>query len=237
MHFTLLESNRNFFQSAECALLSILAHGAVVWLAVVGTTGGVQMPTDEREARVFFLLPPDRVDVRARQSEVIQWGKVGRDINDGKFLNQLGSEGVLVRSPAHSARKKGSHTGARGQLPFGPMPPFTPDTAFSVLQVDEMAERYESSAAPVYPPELLAIGVEGAVQAIYVVDSTGMVDMTMVQVVRSDDPKFTESVRNALGKMRFRPAKRGGKTVRQLVAQQFRFRIDPPATEPTKRVS
>jgi hypothetical protein len=27
--------------------------------------------------------------------------------------------------------------------------------------------------------------------------------------------------------MRFRPATRGGKPVRQLVAQQFRFRIDP----------
>jgi hypothetical protein len=28
--------------------------------------------------------------------------------------------------------------------------------------------------------------------------------------------------------MRFRPAKRAGKTVRQLVEQRFRFRIAPP---------
>jgi hypothetical protein len=69
--------------------------------------------------------------------------------------------------------------------------------------------------------------VEGSVQAIYVVDTTGMVDTTTVEVVRSDDPRFTESVRTALGQMRFRPATRGGKPVRQLVAQQFRFRIDP----------
>ena len=236
MHVTLLESNRSFFQSAECALLSVLAHGGIVWLAVVGTSGGVQMPTDEREARVFFLLPPDRVDVRARQTEIIQWGRIGRDINDGKFLTHLGSDGVLVRQPAHNARKKGSTSGARGSVPFGPMAPFVPDTAFSVLEVDEMAERYESSAAPVYPRELLAIGVQGSVQAIYVVDSTGMVDTTVVQVVRSDDPRFTESVRTALGKMRFRPAKKGGKPVRQLVAQQFRFRIDP-APEVAKRIS
>ena len=58
-------------------------------------------------------------------------------------------------------------------------------------------------------------------------DTTGLVDTTTLQVVRSDDPRFTESVRAALGQMRFRPAKRAGETVRQLVGQQFRFRIVP----------
>ena len=32
-------------------------------------------------------------------------------------------------------------------------------------------------------------------------------------------------MRVALGGMRFRPAKRGGKVVRQLVGQRFRFRM------------
>jgi hypothetical protein len=54
-----------------------------------------------------------------------------------------------------------------------------------------------------------------------------MVDTTTIQVVQSDDPRFTESVRTALAGMRFRPAKRAGKTVRQQVQQQFRFRIMP----------
>jgi hypothetical protein len=236
MRLTLLESNRSFFQTAECAMLSILAHGVVVWFAVVGTAGGVQMPADEREARVFFLLPPDRVDVRARQSDVMQWGRLGGDLDNGKLLARLGAEGPLVRVPAHGARRSGEHSGARGQVPFGPLPRYVPDTAFSVLEVDEMAERYESSAAPIYPRDLLAIGVEGSVQAIYVVDSTGMVDTTMFQVVRSDDPRFTESVRNALGSMRFRPAKRGGKSVRQLVEQQFRFHIQPAPVQ-AKQIS
>src|SRR3954451_16356411 len=109
-----------------------------------------------------------------------------------------------------------------------PPPLFVPDTAFSVLEVDRTAERFDSSAAPVYPRELLAIGVEGLVQAIYVVDTTGSVDTTTVQVVESDDPRFTESVRTALARMRFRPAIRAGKTVRQLVEQRFRFKITPP---------
>ena len=226
MRLTLLESDRSFFQTAECALISILAHAGVVWLAVDATVGGRQIPTDEREARVFFLLPPDRVDQRARQSEIIQWGKLGGDLQDGKLLTNP-DEGWLIRERAYGARGRGGRTGARGELPFGPPPRFDPDTAFSVLEVDQMVERNESSAAPIYPRELIAIGVEGSVQATYVVDTTGLVDTTTVTVVLSDDPRFTESVRTALGQMRFRPAKRAGKTVRQLVEQQFHFRIDP----------
>ncbi|HEV8455501.1 MAG TPA: energy transducer TonB [Gemmatimonadales bacterium] len=235
MRFTLLESDRSFFQPAECAFVSILAHAGLVWFALSATGGGGQIPTDQREARVFFLLPPDRVDERSRQSEILQWGKLGSDLENGKLLTQPG-EGWPIRERAYGARRHGGRTGARGQLPFGPPPVFVPDTAFSVLEVDEMVERYESSAAPIYPRDLIALGVEGSVQAIYIVDSTGLVDTTTVEVVRSDDLRFTESVLTALGQMRFRPAKRGGKTVRQLVQQQFRFRI-APASQITKQMS
>jgi hypothetical protein len=235
MHLTLLESNRNFFQSAECALVSVLAHAGIVWFAIGATAGGRDLPTDEREARAFFLLPPDRVDVRSRQTEIIQWGKLGGDWEDGKLLT-VPDQGLLMRERAYGARGKRDRSGARGELPFGPMPPFNPDTAFSVLEVDETAERYPSSAAPVYPHDLLTIGVQGSVQAIYVVDTTGQIDTTSFEVVRSDDPRFTESVRAVLGLMRFRPARRGGKAVRQLVAQQFRFRI-VPAAEMVKQMS
>jgi hypothetical protein len=228
MRFTLLESDRNFFQAAECALVSILAHAAVVWLVVGATQGGRQIPTDEREARVFFLLPPDRIDTRSRQSESFHWGKLGGDLVDGKLLSRPG-EGFLIKERAYGARRQGEESGARAELPFGPPPEVVPDTAFSVLEVDEMVERYEGSAAPVYPRDLLAVGAEGLVHTIYVVDSTGHVDTTSIQVLSSDDPRFTASVRTALGGMLFRPAKRAGRTVRQLVEQQFRFQIAPPA--------
>jgi hypothetical protein len=54
------------------------------------------------------------------------------------------------------------------------------------------------------------------------------VDTATIEVMSSDDARFTESVRDALGAMRFRPAKRDGKPVRQLVEQKFHFRIQPP---------
>ena len=226
MRPTLLESGRNFFQSAECAFGSILAHAVLVWFALGLTGGGKQLPADEREARVFFLLPPDRVDVRLRQNEVIQWGNLGGDLENGRYLLKPDG-GALSLAPAHGTRGRRDRAGARGQVPLGPPSRFIPDTAFSVLEVDEMVERDESSAAPIYPRDLAAIGTQGMVQAIYVVDTAGLVDTITIQVVQSDDPRFTESVREALGHMRFRPAKRAGKTVRQLVEQKFRFKIVP----------
>jgi hypothetical protein len=227
MHLTLPESGRSFFQTTECALVSILAHTALVWCALSLTEAGRRLPADAREARVFFLLPPDRVDVRDRQSEVLQWGRLGGDIEDGKHLLEPDG-GWRSLMPAHGSRGKRDRTGAKGQLPFGPMARLIPDTAFSVLEVDDIVERVESSAAPVYPPDLLAIGAQGLVRATYVVDTSGLVDTTTIKVILSNDPRFTQSVIVALGQMRFRPARRAGKTVRQLVEQKFSFKIVSP---------
>jgi TonB family protein len=237
MRITLLESNRSFFQTAECAMLSIVAHAAVVWVAVVATEGGRQLPVDEREARVFFLLPPDKVDIRSRQFEQIQWGREGGDIQDGPVLTQTG-EGWSSRAPAHGARLRGKEeTGARGQLPTGiTLADVRPDTAFSVLDVDEEVERHEWSAAPLYPPDLLALGTEGVVFALFVVDTTGLVDSTSIRVLSSPHPQFTASVRSALGQMHFKPAVRRGEKVRQLVEQHFRFQI-APAPQIAKQMS
>ena len=119
MRLTLVQSGRNFFQSAECTFASALAHLFVLWFAVGLSSGGRQMPIDEREARVFFLLPPDRVDVRDRQSEILQWGRLGGDLENGKILPNL--EGGWARGDvAYGARGKRNRSGARGQLPVGP---------------------------------------------------------------------------------------------------------------------
>ena len=123
MQLTLLESHRSFFQVAECALVSVLAHAGLVWLAVGATAGGTRIPTDEREARVFFLLPPDRVDVRSRQVESIQWGRLGQDLENGRLVVTLG-ESRPMRTLARGARGSQDRSGARGQLPFGPTSPF-----------------------------------------------------------------------------------------------------------------
>jgi hypothetical protein len=156
MRLTLLESDRSFFRSAESAVVSIVAHVGVVLLALAPMTGSFRLPTNERDARVLFLLPPDRVDAPQRQAEIRLPGRPGSGLDEA---GQLPAEG-------------------RDQ-PFGPAP-FLSAKVYTALQVDQMVERYESSAAPVYPPELSARGPEGQVEAAYVVDTTGRVDTTTI---------------------------------------------------------
>ena len=74
--------------------------------------------------------------------------------------------------------------------------------------------------------ELSARRTEGQVVAAYVVDTVGRVDTTTIRVLGSDHPRVTESVRTALAEARVRPAKRAGHTVRQLVQQRFRFKLE-----------
>ena len=225
MQLTLLESDRRFLHSAEWAALSIVAHLALLSAALASTSGGVPLPRTARDARVFFLLPPDRVPASARQADVPRAGRLGAGFEEGGLPGT--GEGPAFTVAAPRARRPGSRSGAR--LPDLPVQAtlFLPDSVYSALQVDQMVERFEGSAAPVYPPELMLRGVEGQVEATYVVDTVGQVDTFTVQVLRSDHPRFTESVRTALADTRFRPARRAGKAVRQLVKQRFRFQIAP----------
>jgi TonB family protein len=223
MRLTLLESDRSFLRSAECASLSILAHAGLVWLAVGVTAGGRQLPADEREARAFFLLPPDRVQAPLGQLDVIRWEAVGGALDGGAWLMGSG-DGVVGRAAGSGTARPGARSYARGDLPFGP-PARLFDTTFTVFEVDAMVERYEGGAGPAYPSDLAEAGVEGLVRATYVVDATGRVDTTTIRIMSSDHPGFTTSVQTALAEMRFRPAKRRGHPVRQLVEQRFRFQI------------
>ena len=223
MHLTLMESDRSFLRSAECASLSILAHAGLVWLAVGATAGGRQLPADEREARAFFLLPPEHERGPLGQLDVIRWEAIGGALDGGARLTGSG-DGLLGRAAGSGTARPGVRSYARGDLPFGP-PARLFDTTFTVFEVDATVERYEGSGAPAYPSDLAAAGVEGVVRTTYVVDATGRVDTTTIRIISSDHPHFSTSVQTALGEMRFRPAKRRGQPVRQLVEQRFRFQM------------
>jgi TonB family protein len=223
MHLTLLESDQSFLRSAECASLSIMAHAGLVWLALGVTAGGRLLPADEREARAFFLLPPDNVQAPLGQLDVIRWEAVGGALDGGTMLTGAG-DGVLERAAGSGTPRPGARSYAQGDLPFGP-PARLFDSTFTVFEVDAMVERWEGTGAPVYPSDLAEAGVEGVVRVTYVVDATGRVDTTTIRIMSTDHPHFTTAVQTALGEMRFRPAKRRGQAVRQLVEQRFRFQI------------
>lgn len=102
--------------------------------------------------------------------------------------------------------------------------------AFLVVEVEEAAERDPTSAAPAYPPHLLAQGVEGYATMRFVVDTLGRVEPMSVRVLDSTHSGFVSAVKDAMPGMRFRPARRGDRAVRQLAEQQFVFRVLPRQT-------
>jgi TonB family protein len=103
-----------------------------------------------------------------------------------------------------------------------------PMRAFSDIEVDSAVVRDSTSAGPEYPPLMLAKGIEGSVLASFIVDTTGRPDLTSFIALEATHPEFTEAVRLALPKMKFRPAMMAGVRVRQLVEQRFGFRVINP---------
>src|SRR5690349_20581306 len=217
MRLHLIESDQRI-QTAECAFASLLFHASLAWLVVGVIAGASALVMDERLAIPLALLPPDRhVAPPVGRPESFDLGHAGGYFTDGAVLNASGT-GTRTGGRPYGHQRAGERSSALGLAPFGRLAR-PADSVFTMLQVERIVERYEGSAAPIYPPTLSALGKEGRVHATFVVDTTGRVVMTSVHVLASDDPEFSESVRTALGEMRFRPATRGGHAVRQLVEQ------------------
>ena len=106
-----LQSERSFLFSAECACASLVAHGALLLVALVFSAGGRRLPADEREARVFFLLPPDRMPGSTHQSDLIQWGRLGGDL--------FGRQGPPSRRWRRHIRRRRPRQPAVGQAQRG----------------------------------------------------------------------------------------------------------------------
>lgn len=78
---------------------------------------------------------------------------------------------------------------------------------------------------PVYPELRKQSGVEGTVDASFVVREDGTADVGTFTVHSSSDVLFTESVRSALETARFRPARVNGVVVKQRLRLPFTFSI------------
>lgn len=81
------------------------------------------------------------------------------------------------------------------------------------------------SPLPRFPQSLKNAGVEGMARLSFVVDTIGRVELETARVVESTHPAFAAAVQATLSRMRFSPARVGGRAVRQLVEFPVQFRI------------
>jgi len=215
------------------ATLSLVAHTVIIAAWVVTTMPSPELPSDSFANRVIYIPPPDRAPGQSGSRETVHYvemtPKDGLGADDGP--RTIGDERPSTPAEAIGrAAPPDTVTSAETPTIAGP-----PDSVFSVLEVDTAVVRSASSAAPAYPLKLLEARVMGFVNARYVVDTTGFADTTSFTVLKATNPEFIMAVREALPYMRFTPAKIGSLKVRQLVEQQFTFKITDTATALPKR--
>jgi hypothetical protein len=189
--------------------------------------GLLMSPPVERTSRedlmdrlVVFLVPPDDPEPREASEGEGGWtsapaagsGTPGGAVQptDQPMIEQRGDIPALTEAALTSS-------------PFANME----EDALTVLEVDSAVVRDPTSAAPEYPAHLLNSGLEGLAEVRYVVDTLGFVDTLSYRVLKASHSDFAVAVRRALPHMRFSPAVQGGRRVRQLVEQTFRFKINP----------
>lgn len=212
------------------ASFSAVFHVVIIAAWVVAT-----LPPDGLIAKAFenhpfpvYRPPPDRVPTQSGSHESVQFIKlapVGEGVGEGPHGVGNAKPTPVVKDTAGD-KAKDSVT-----APEAP-PAKGQDSVYSVLDVDVAVARTASSAAPAYPLKLLEKHISGYVNAQYIVDTTGFADTTSFVVLSATNPEFTTAVRDVLPYMRFEPARIGIAKVRQLVQQQFTFKITEAAAVP-----
>jgi TonB family protein len=99
----------------------------------------------------------------------------------------------------------------------------TTQSAFEVGDVAKPAKELPSSARPQYPNVAKMAAIHGRVQAEFIVDTLGVPDSASIRILESPHPLLSAAVKHGIPRMRFSPAERAGKKVRQVVRLPFTF--------------
>jgi hypothetical protein len=204
------------------AAFSLIAHTTVIAAWIVATMPGAGMSRTSLANRIFYIPPPPRPFGSRLTHETVQFITLARGTGTGDGPRHAGLERPTAPDGSAGSAPPPVDT---AQTVTPPPPPVGHDSIFTIADVDTAVVRMANSAAPAYPLDMLQQHVTGMVYARYVVDTTGFADPSSFTVLHSTNGKFTSAVRDALPYMRFRSAKIGTLKVRQLVEQQFSFRI------------
>jgi protein TonB len=99
------------------------------------------------------------------------------------------------------------------------------DGIYTAATVDRIVMPLPGNASPSYPMRLSNAGVEGEVLARFVVDTTGRVEPTSIEILQASHGLFGESVKRWLRENRYSPGLVSGRPVRQLVQQRIGFTL------------
>ena len=215
---------------SSSAVVSVVTHALLIGVAIASTSRPANMDADWIENRAYYLPPPNRMPSQQASGETIKYVELSPEgVGAGFGVGELGTDRPVVHELSENPGDLGRDTTSSEKAPqlAGA------DSVFTQLEVDSTVSRYPGSAAPAYPVEMLKQGVQGSVLTQYVVDTSGFADTTSLKIMSTTHEQFAAAVRAALPYMRFSPAKVGSKKVRQLVEQEFSFKIEQAASQTT----
>jgi TonB family protein len=208
------------------AALSLVSHALVTWFTVTYQPARLPDASSDSLVTTRFLYPLMQQRPRPLEERVHLVGVGGKGASkvasapvaasEGEMVGEAVDEDILAAEPIRSE-------------------PADAFDSFSELEVDETAERDPESEGPSYPDSLLARRVEGEARVRFVIDTTGRAIPESFAVITSNHAGFGAAVREALPRMKFKPASMGRKPVAQRVEQTFVFKITPPPAVPQER--
>lgn len=216
---TLLESARrpNGRLTVSVAL-SVAVHGALVAGTLLATSLAAGFTEADAASAARFLYPLLQTAPRPMQEQV---SYVGLQATPAP------AEGPAAFADVPLKRRPDIENPEQSPSPEVQ----EPQRAMSELEVDSTAMRDPDSEGPVYPPDMLAKNIEGMALVRFTVRDDGIVDIASIHIILATDSAFALAARNALPRMKFRPAWYSGRPVAQLVEQAFTFRIQKPPGE------
>jgi len=211
--------------------LSAVAHVAIVTVIALASRHIVEDWRETSQHALQYLLPPDRTPKPEQQSiKFVAHGEgeapFGGDAGSLKYRVNAAQSRVLRAGEPMARDEDNSVASTIEELP---------ENTYSVLDVDTAVFRYEDSAAPEYPPSMIARNISGYAKMQFIVDSTGVIDLSSVRTLAATHRDFVSAVRAAMPGMRFHPAKIGPRAVGQLAEQQFVFALKPAEKAAAKK--
>jgi len=155
------------------------------------------------EAPVNVPIAIPKIDLSAKVTDEADFS--GKGVKGGSASGKEGSEGDKEGGKAGSA--------------------INPDKPYMADQVEKQVEAISGTQVE-YPESMRTSGIEGEVQAQFVVNENGRVETGTFKVLNDANPAFVSAVRRALSGMRFHAATINGTHVSQIVQQSFMFKLD-----------
>ncbi len=228
----LLESSARRQRRRAGMVVSVVAHTAVIALAVVATARGTPAPPEEVHDLIYRAPVPASAPVVPRtapaapSSATAAPGSVPtlptpdlRTIPDvipppGAPLDPALDPSRGLFGPGRGLATAGDAPGSGGVDTGAPL---------AAEAVERQVLLVGAPPRPRYPETLRQAGIEGRVVVRFVVDTAGRVERGSIAVTSTSHALFAAAVEPLVAGLRFRAAEVRGRRVRQLVEMPFEF--------------